>query len=206
MPLSFCSAAAAARAQAPAYIVVDVGAGTVIGQRDADKLWFPASVTKLMTAYLTFEALKTGRLKLTSPVTVSANALAEPPSKMGFKVGTVMNRRQCPEDDDRPVGERHRRGDRRDGRRQRGAFRRQLMNAEARRLGMNSTTSAIPTACPHDRPAYDGARPRRARPGDLDASSRSIATISTIPAIKAGRKVLTLAELRSSSATAAPTA
>ena len=87
----FLLAAGEARAQAPAYILVDVGAGTVIGQRDANKLWFPASVTKLMTAYLAFEAMKTGRLKPTSPVTVSANALAEPPSKMGYKVGTVMN-------------------------------------------------------------------------------------------------------------------
>jgi len=62
----------------------------VLGQRDADKVWYPASVTKLMTAYLTFQALKTGQLKLTSPVIESANALAEPPSKMGFAVGTSM--------------------------------------------------------------------------------------------------------------------
>ena len=77
-------------AQSAAYIVVDAGSGMVLGQRDADKVWYPASVTKLMTAYLTFRALKTGQLKLTSPVIESANALAEPPSKMGFAVGTSM--------------------------------------------------------------------------------------------------------------------
>src|SRR5690606_991652 len=46
---------------------------------------------KLMTAYVVFDQLKAGRLKLTSPVKVSAHALAQAPSKMGFKVGTVMN-------------------------------------------------------------------------------------------------------------------
>jgi D-alanyl-D-alanine carboxypeptidase len=73
-----------------AYVVVDADSGMVLGQRDADKVWYPASVTKLMTAYLTFQALKTGRLKLTSPVIETENALAEPPSKMGFAAGTSM--------------------------------------------------------------------------------------------------------------------
>ena len=77
--------------QDPAYIVVDVGRGAVIGHRDSDQRWQPASLTKLMTAYLTFKALQSGQLKLTSPVVVSAHALAQPPSKMGYKVGTVIN-------------------------------------------------------------------------------------------------------------------
>jgi D-alanyl-D-alanine carboxypeptidase len=75
----------------PAYIVIDADAGTVLADRDSDHLWQPASVTKLMTAYLAFEALKTGKLTLTSPVKISAHALGEAPSKMGFKVGTVLN-------------------------------------------------------------------------------------------------------------------
>jgi D-alanyl-D-alanine carboxypeptidase len=90
---AFClllTGVSAAFAQSAAYIVVDAGSGMVLGQRDADKVWYPASVTKLMTAYLTFQALKTGQLKMTSPVIESANALAEPPSKMGFAVGTSM--------------------------------------------------------------------------------------------------------------------
>src|SRR5579862_5318711 len=91
------SAAAAAADKTPpaptrpaAYIVVDVASGMVLGQRDADKVWYPASVTKLMTAYVTFQALKSGRLKLTSPVIETEEALAEPPSKMGFAAGTSM--------------------------------------------------------------------------------------------------------------------
>jgi D-alanyl-D-alanine carboxypeptidase len=77
--------------QDPAYILVDVGRGAVIGHSDSDLRWPPASLTKLMTTYLTFKALQSGQLKLTSPVVVSAHALAQPPSKMGYKVGTVIN-------------------------------------------------------------------------------------------------------------------
>jgi len=73
-----------------AYIVVDADSGMVLGQREADRVWYPASVTKLMTAYLTFQALKTGRLKLTSPVIETAEALVAPPTRMGFAVGTSM--------------------------------------------------------------------------------------------------------------------
>lgn len=77
--------------QDPAYIVIDVGRGAVIAHSNSNKKWPPASITKVMTAYLTFKALSSGQLSLTSPVVVSANALAEPPSKMGYKVGTVIN-------------------------------------------------------------------------------------------------------------------
>ncbi len=82
--------AAPAFANPPAYIVIDADAGVVLDHREADRLWHPASLTKLMTAYLTFEAIDSGRLELTSPVTISANALAQAPAKMGFKVGTVL--------------------------------------------------------------------------------------------------------------------
>ena len=81
----------ATAAQEPAYIVVDAENGAVLLHSQADQPWYPASVTKLMTAYVTFRALKSGRLTATSPVKISANALAQAPSKMGFKVGTVLN-------------------------------------------------------------------------------------------------------------------
>jgi D-alanyl-D-alanine carboxypeptidase len=83
-------AAAPARAEPPAYILVDPDRGTVLAENDADVLWYPASLSKLMTAYVTFAALQSGRLKATSPVTVSKYALDQPASKMGFRVGTVM--------------------------------------------------------------------------------------------------------------------
>jgi D-alanyl-D-alanine carboxypeptidase len=75
----------------PSTILIDVDSGKVLSSSQSDALWHPASVTKLMTAYLVFQAIRDGKLKLTSPVKVSAHALAQAPSKMGFKVGTVMN-------------------------------------------------------------------------------------------------------------------
>jgi len=77
-------------AEGPVYVVIDVEAGTVLDHEGASRLWHPASVTKLMTAYVTFKAIKSGQISLESPVVVSQNALNEPPSKMGYSVGTTM--------------------------------------------------------------------------------------------------------------------
>ena len=52
--------------------------------------WYPASVTKLMTAYVTLRAVKEGRITLDTLLTVSPNAVAQQPSKMGFKLGTQV--------------------------------------------------------------------------------------------------------------------
>ena len=78
-------------ADGSAYILVDVGSGAVLNSRSADHRWQPASLTKLMTAYLTFKALKVGTLTPTSPVKISANATAQVPAKMGFGAGTIVN-------------------------------------------------------------------------------------------------------------------
>ena len=72
------------------YLVADVASGVVYSNRDALRTWHPASTTKLMTAYVTFRALRSGEISLNSPVIVSQNALNQPPSKMGFPVGTVI--------------------------------------------------------------------------------------------------------------------
>ncbi|MDH3194924.1 MAG: D-alanyl-D-alanine carboxypeptidase [Hyphomicrobiales bacterium] len=72
------------------YIVADVASGAVYRHHNALRPWHPASTTKLMTAYVTFRALRNGAISLKSPVIVSQNALNQPPSKMGFPVGTVM--------------------------------------------------------------------------------------------------------------------
>ena len=53
-------------------------------------LWHPASLTKLMTAYLTFEALRDGKLSLEDKITCSEHALSQPPSKIGLPVGGEM--------------------------------------------------------------------------------------------------------------------
>jgi len=73
-----------------AWLVVDAKSGQVLASHNPNRPWYPASLTKMMTAYVTFQAIKDGRITLKSPVTVSARARKQPPSKMGFKVGTLM--------------------------------------------------------------------------------------------------------------------
>ncbi|GBE43875.1 D-alanyl-D-alanine carboxypeptidase DacF precursor [bacterium BMS3Bbin10] len=74
---------------APA-LVFDPQKGTILYQEDMDALWHPASLTKLMTAYLTFEALREGKLKLDGKIVTSKNANAQAPSKIGLPVGASM--------------------------------------------------------------------------------------------------------------------
>lgn len=78
----------AARADIGAYVLIDAQTGIVLDEKDATRKWYPASLTKMMTAYVTFKAIREGRASLTSPVVQSQNSITEPPSKMGFKVGT----------------------------------------------------------------------------------------------------------------------
>lgn len=79
-----------ASADVGAWIVIDAETGAVLDEQDATRMWYPASVTKLMTAYVAFRAIREGKATPESIVTYSANAAAEPPSKMGFKVGTQL--------------------------------------------------------------------------------------------------------------------
>jgi D-alanyl-D-alanine carboxypeptidase len=78
-----CSQAAAS---GPA-LLFDPSNGKVLYAEDADNLWYPASLTKLMTAYVTFEAIKNEKLSLKSKVSCSAAAHDEPPSKIGLPIG-----------------------------------------------------------------------------------------------------------------------
>lgn len=71
-------------------MIVDVRTGRVIAHEDAFRKWYPASLTKLMTAYITFKAVKAGRLSLDSPVTMSKKAADQPASKMYFKPGSKL--------------------------------------------------------------------------------------------------------------------
>lgn len=71
-------------------LLIDMKTGEVLYEQQAGQPWHPASLTKLMTAYLAFEAVATGRMSLSSPVTMSRNALKAPPSKMGFPVDTAL--------------------------------------------------------------------------------------------------------------------
>ena len=72
------------------YIVADVASGAVFEHHDALRPWYPASTTKMMTAYVTFRAVAAGEVTLQSPVVISGKAAAQPPSKMGFTPGAVL--------------------------------------------------------------------------------------------------------------------
>ena len=61
--------------------------GTVFYSEDPDAPWFPASLTKLMTAYVTFQALKKGEVKPDTKLTCSKNAVSQAPSKLDLPVG-----------------------------------------------------------------------------------------------------------------------
>ena len=74
-------------AQAEALLVVEADTGKVLQADNATYPWYPASVTKLMTAYVTLKAVKDGRMTLDTVLTVSPAAASQSPSKMGFRPG-----------------------------------------------------------------------------------------------------------------------
>ena len=74
-----------------AAIVVDAQSGEVLYSKRADAQRFPASISKIMTLYLTFEALQTGRLSLNDQITVSAHANNMMPSKSQLRPGDSLS-------------------------------------------------------------------------------------------------------------------
>jgi D-alanyl-D-alanine carboxypeptidase len=81
----------AAPASAGPALLFDAANGQVLYAEDPDDSWHPASLTKIMTAYLTFEALKAGKLTLDQKIPVSELAFAQPPSKVGLPVGADLS-------------------------------------------------------------------------------------------------------------------
>ena len=64
-----------------AYVVADARDGKIINSHNSRQIIHPASLTKMMTLYLAFDAIRYGRLKLDHKVVISKNAASEPPSK-----------------------------------------------------------------------------------------------------------------------------
>ncbi len=73
------------------HIVIDFETGNVLSHQQPFDPWHPASLTKLMTAYSVFKAIQAGELTGDSPVRVSKNARRQPPSRMGYRVGTLLS-------------------------------------------------------------------------------------------------------------------
>ncbi len=77
-------------AHAEAHLLIEADTGKVLEAENATYPWYPASVTKLMTAYTTLKAVKEGRITLDTLFTVSPVAASQSPSKMGFRPGTQV--------------------------------------------------------------------------------------------------------------------
>lgn len=95
-PFSFLAVAAAtflssvSLADANPHILVDVQTGRVLEHEEAFRKWYPASLTKLMTVYTVFDAIRAGNISLDTPVVMSKRAAAQPAAKMYYKPGQKL--------------------------------------------------------------------------------------------------------------------
>ncbi len=76
-----------------AAYVIDARTGEVLHSRNADTRLHPASLTKMMTLYIAFEAIRRGEISLDSKVKISSHAASEPPSRLGLKAGQTISLR-----------------------------------------------------------------------------------------------------------------
>jgi D-alanyl-D-alanine carboxypeptidase len=83
-------AAGPAYAAKNASIVIDANTGRVLFSEDANGLRYPASLTKMMTLYLVFEALQSGKITMDTPVTMTRLGAAQAPSKLGLRAGKTF--------------------------------------------------------------------------------------------------------------------
>jgi len=77
-------------ARAAPSLVIDAATGVVLHAEEATRPWYPASLTKLMTAYVALRAVHEKRLTLDTALLVSVRASRMAPSKMGFRPGTEV--------------------------------------------------------------------------------------------------------------------
>ncbi|CUH41827.1 D-alanyl-D-alanine carboxypeptidase DacF precursor [Ruegeria atlantica] len=73
-----------------AAMVIDARTGEVLHSRNADTRLHPASLTKMMTLYIAFEAVRNGEITLDTPVRITKKASSEPPSKLGLRTGQTI--------------------------------------------------------------------------------------------------------------------
>lgn len=186
--LASLALAATSPAGAQPYLLFDPQTGAVLAEHQAANPWYPASLTKLMTAYVAFRALRQGEMRLDSPVGVSENSLSQPPAKMGIPVGqkftldTALKMMIVKSANDIAVSVAEAVGG------TEAAFV-QRMNYEAARLGMTQSHWANPNGL------YDPANRTSAR--DLAILTRAIITefpeyagYFDIPALKFGKRMI----------------
>ncbi|MCZ4298325.1 D-alanyl-D-alanine carboxypeptidase [Henriciella marina] len=84
-----------AQAEKYASIVVDADTHEVLHARNADALRYPASLTKAMTLYMVFDALKSGEITLSEELPVSRAAASQPPSNLRLRAGSTITVRDA---------------------------------------------------------------------------------------------------------------
>lgn len=82
-------------ARANPILLVDMQTGEVLFNEDGGQPWHPASLTKLMTAYVAFAAIAQGRIVLDTPIKISQNAWNQAPSKSGLEVESTITMRDA---------------------------------------------------------------------------------------------------------------
>lgn len=88
LAIALCQVGAA---MAGPFLVFEANSGRVINGERENEPWHPASLTKLMTAYVAFHAIKSGRFTPESQLAYSELAAAQPPSKIGMRVGSTLS-------------------------------------------------------------------------------------------------------------------
>lgn len=84
-----------AQARIKAAIVIDAQTGTILYRWNEDRLIYPASLTKMMTLYLAFEAVEKGHLSMDQRLPVSRNAARQPRVRLGLKAGSTIRLRDA---------------------------------------------------------------------------------------------------------------
>ena len=131
-----------------ASLVIDAASGEVLHEVNADTRNYPASLTKMMTLYMMFEALEEGRMRLDDRIAMTHRAARQPPSRLGIKPGQTLSAEtairalaiKSANDVAAAVAEHM------------GGTERQfalLMTAKARSLGMSNTTFRNASGLPH---------------------------------------------------------
>ncbi|MFW6380223.1 MAG: D-alanyl-D-alanine carboxypeptidase family protein [Halorhodospira sp.] len=149
---------------APSHILVDIDSGYALAERDPEASWEPASLAKLMTAYVVFDELADGNIELEEEVTISEKAWRAEGSRMFLEVGSQVTIAELLQgvivqsgNDAAVALAEHVAGDE--------ATFAQVMNQHAERLGMEDTQYANATGMPDEQmrtTAKDTARLARA--------------------------------------------
>jgi D-alanyl-D-alanine carboxypeptidase (penicillin-binding protein 5/6) len=95
LSVTFAISAPIAAMAGSASLILDARTGRVLASENADVLNHPASLTKMMTLYLTFEALNRGKIGWDTPIVMSKYAASRPPTKLGVRAGGTITVREA---------------------------------------------------------------------------------------------------------------